>query len=124
MERSEAVHACAAQHKHASTTVLLFTSMYLLCSVPTILYLISVIYQQLELGFYSSDGGITFNEFRRTRTIKNFAGTSSLNYYWFILGLLLPIVVNSTLNPAIYCWRMHAFRRFILRQDGAVGPDT
>ena len=112
LKRSESTNSSSKQTKQASLTVVLVTSIYLVCNVPTLLYYLQLIYNQVNAGFLGSDK-ITYEQY-----ISSYeAGPGMFNYYLSLVGLNLPIVLNSTLNPAVYLWRMQPFRRFVLRQS-------
>ena len=111
LKTSESVNGSTKQAEEASRTVVLVTSSYLVCNIPTLLYTLLVIYQQSEAGLFDKSQNITIPQFKDTYK----KGMGNFQCYILLIGLTLLIVVNSTLNPLVYFWRIPAFRSFVLR---------
>ena len=105
--------ASTAQHQQASTTVILVTLIYLICNVPVFAYLAMRAYRVTRVP----NSGL--------RSVHSVYREIMPSYFekMYLKGLVevVTVVINSTLNPVLYFWRISSFRKFVLRR-GVGGP--
>jgi len=117
-----ATTASVKRQEKASSTIILFTSLYVICNVPVTvyaIYLTSLVADLLNKASRSVSNEITFTEYKAT-----FSGTYFERHYVWILGVNLSVVLNSTLNPILYIWRMRRFRDFVINMGFTPGKTS
>lgn len=103
--------ASIRRQERASSTIILFTSLYVVCNVPLtiyVIYLTSLVADLLHKTRNSETKTLNYSEY-----VATFSGSYFERHYVWILGVNLSIVLNSSLNPILYIWRMKNFRKFI-----------
>ena len=109
--------ASVRRQERASSTIILFTSLYVVCNVPLTvytIYLTSLVADLLHRSSKRVDNRIMFSEYEATFSKSYFE-----RHYIWIIGVNLSIVFNSTLNPILYFWRMKKFRQFVINLRNA-----
>lgn len=114
----------------ASSTIILFTSMYVICNVPLTLYVFYL--TSLVAGLVADATNDPLQQISLLEYEATFSGSYFERHYVWILGVNLSSVLNSTLNPIVYVWRMRNFRDFLFSfKDSKVnsnlstpGPET
>ena len=104
--------ASIRRQERASSTIVLFTSLYVVCNVPLTIYMIyltSLVADVLYKTRSSVTRTLNYSEYEAT-----FSGSYFERHYVWIIGVNLSIVLNSSLNPILYIWRMKHFREFIM----------
>ncbi|KAL5258659.1 hypothetical protein ACHWQZ_G009205 [Mnemiopsis leidyi] len=86
------------QNRHAAVTVTMFTGLFLLCYTP---YMILIILESITFGYNDHEYPDPF-----------FNSCFMYWYSWIVARVLFP-VVNSTLDPVLYYWRMSGFRAWL-----------
>ena len=88
------------QHnRHAAVTVTMFTGLFLVCYIP---YMILIILESIMFGYNDHEYPDPF-----------FNSCFMYWYSWIIARVLFP-VINSTLDPVLYYWRMSGFRAWLV----------
>ena len=84
----------------AAVTVTIFTALFLVCNCPLfILIILTASYVLTHFGYYSVEAGVFSNIF--------------MSWYSWPISRLGLTVVNASLNPLVYYWRMPGFRKWI-----------
>ena len=81
---------------HASITVVIFTAVVLMCSLPMF---VNVVLGGITGLFYSFPGPY-FSEFY-------------MAYYSWVVAKVVCVVLNASLNPVIYFFRMKDFNSWV-----------
>ena len=96
-------------HLHAQNTIIFVTLMYLICNIPSVLFLVIRAYRIIQVG--KSGGEMTLHQIHRI------VNPTYIEKFYFRMSVeVLSVVLNSALNPVVYMWRMKAFRDFVLRR--------
>ena len=101
--------ASIVQHQQASMTILLVTLVYLICNIPVFTFLVMRAYR---LAILPNTGLLSLHELYRGLMPSYFE-----KMYVKGLSEIVLVVINSTLNPVLYFWRISSFRDFVLRKD-------
>ena len=88
-------------NRRASTTITIFTGIFLLCNLP---FFVSDILYIITLHGYTYPGPFYNNTF--------------MYWYSWIVFKVVSVVLNSTLNPILYFCRMSRFRAWIKNAFG------
>ena len=104
--------ASVKRQDKASGTIILFTSVYVVCNVPLTIYVIYL--TSLVANLVSRANKIVTNRITLSEYGATFSGSYFERHYVWIIGINLSTVLNSTLNPILYIWRMKNFRDFLI----------
>ena len=97
--RSDSTNSTRNQ-KTAAVTVTIFTALFLVCNCPLfILIILTASYVLTHFSYYSVEAGVFSNRF--------------MSWYSWPISRLGLTVVNASLNPLVYYWRMPGFRKWI-----------
>ena len=101
------------QHTHATITIVCVTVLYIVCNVPSLGFLVNRLYRTDQL--------------EESLSLREVADTLNPSYFeklYFRMLLICCSVVNSSLNPLLYLWRMSSFRNFIRRSLRLTGSEV
>ena len=108
---STLVGGSTAPQRHASTTVVIVTLIYLLCNTPTIAMLIGALVKMSTAGEEDVKEVTAAHYFYKYFT--SLSKVTHLENYAFTFFYLIPVTLNSVLNPVVYYVRIKEFRAFV-----------
>ena len=105
---------CSKKQSHAKNTIIFVTLLYLICNIPSVTFLaIRVIrMSKLIVNIEDADTVLILREITQLVNPTYFE-----KYYIRSLVQVVSVVINSTLNPLVYVWRMKAFSNFLLKKS-------
>ena len=106
-QRAKSQKAQHRQHTHASTTIVCVTILYIVCNVPSLIYLANRVFRAGHLG-----------ESHTLRQVAEILNPTKFEKFYFTLLMKSCSVLNSSLNPLLYFWRMTSFRNFLKHAVG------
>ncbi|XP_063684336.1 uncharacterized protein LOC134818627 [Bolinopsis microptera] len=115
-------------HSNASTTVIIFTLVYVICNFPMLGYLGYLKYlisntmsdwddwnknSEAKPPYVNESAGEGYYYMLYYDHLYNDVYSSFERYYAWIAVFDVPTALNSMINPIIYYWRMKPFRDYI-----------
>ena len=92
-------------HCDAAVTTLVVTLLYILCNIPVTVFSVLVV-SNLYTLIASTEGDVSI--------ISVFQAIRFYDPYLWLSLMIATVVINSTLNPVVYLWRMKPFRSFVM----------
>ena len=98
------------KQEEATKTVLIFTTLYMICSVPIFVY--NIFFWVWNLSIDRSDVYMANSQFLRSY-LEVYSTDFLVNYSSVLVTRVFP-VINSALNPCIFYWRIETFRTIVI----------
>ena len=109
-QRTRQLGGSRKKQDKATITVLIFTTLYVICSVPIFVY--NIFFWIWNLSVDRSEVYMANSKFLMSY-LEVYSTDFLVNYSSVMVTRVFP-VINCALNPCIYFWRMTRFRNFIL----------
>ena len=109
-KRTRQLRGSRKKQDKATITVLIFTTLYVICSVPIFVY--NIFFWIWNLSVDRSEVYMANSKFLMSY-LEVYSTDFLVNYSSVMVTRVFP-VINCALNPCIYFWRMKSFKNFIV----------
>ena len=109
-QRTRQLGGSRKKQEEATKTVLIFTALYVICSVPIFVY--NIFFWIWNLSIDRSEIYMVNSQFLRSY-LEVYSTDFLVNYSSVLVTRVFP-VINSALNPCIFFWRMETFRAIVV----------